>query len=447
MLKFHKAVSGVFIAIFIVLLLAISLTDSIDRSPIEHQEFYSNTLSKLHSLTPTISEGNTWLVGWSKVNATPKQAASLVGYAPRGKYEFVQDSSYIRSLIVGNGEQNIAFLNYELLIIHPYLATSIREAVNQSKLPVDNLYFTATHTHSGIGGYIPGLMGKVAFGGFDQAIVDFLTEQTLKGLQMALADQDTAFINFQVAETDTLVYNRFVREDPVDPFVRQLIFQKKDGRRGTFLSYSAHPTTLARNFMGLSGDYPHYLMQNLEGQIYDFALFAAGTVGSHGPNRPGNQPEDTQAYANALYQQSLKHVKRLTLVNSNRLSFTLFPIELRKPQYRLGKNIKLKPALFNFAFGEINPHFDVVLIGNTLLISSSGEISGVWMAGWEVLAKRHGLNLMVTTFNGSYIGYITPDEYYDYDYHEVSAMNWFGPGNGAYFDTIIQGLIVKNRQY
>ncbi len=445
--KVYKAISAFFIAIMIGLLLALSLTDSIDRSPIEEQEFYKKSLIDLENLSPEISDGSTWLVGWSKINATPPDGAPLVGYAPRGKYEFIQDSSYIRTLVLGNGSYNVAFLSYELLIIHPHMAESIREAVRVAELPIDQLYFTATHTHSGIGGYIPGLMGKIAFGGFDQGIMDFLEQQTLNSLRHAIAEQDTAFINFQLSETDTLIYNRFIREDPVDPYVRQLIFQKNDGKRGTLLTYSAHSTTLASNFMGLSGDYPHYLMEKLEGQIYDFALFAAGTVGSQAPNSSGKQVRDTEIYADAVYQQSIKHVKQLNLIKSHRLGFVSFPFELRASQYRLGKNIRLRPALFEIAFGKVEPYIEAVLIGNTLLINSSGEISGLMMADWEELASKKGLNLMVTTFNGAYIGYITPDAYYDYDYHEVKEMNWFGPGNGHYFDTLFRGIISKNWLY
>ena len=94
-------------------------------------------------------------------------------------------------------------------------------------------------------------------------------------------------------------------------------------------------------------------------------------------------------------------------------------------------------------FGDTNPHFDMVQIGNTLFVSSSGEISGVFMAEWESLANEKGLNLIITCFNGGYIGYITPDEYYNYKLYEVRDMNWFGPYNGAYFDEIVRKLIEK----
>lgn len=441
---FQKALSTFFIVLFILSLIGVLLTKSIDRSDYKTKEYYLETISNLEQIEPHFSEGDSWLVGWSKVNATPREPANLVGYAPRGKYEFVLDSSFVRVLVVGNGVQNIAILNYELLIVHPYLAERIKTSIKNQGLDIDFIYFTATHTHSGIGGYIPGLMGKIAFGGFDESIVEMLEQKTVEGLQSALASQDTAFINYQISETDTLVYNRFIKEDPVDPFIRQLTFQKKSGERAAFLTYSAHPTTLAVKFMGLSGDYPHYLMEKLEDSMYDFALFAAGAVGSQGPARTGNQPEHTEVFAEAVYQQSIKNVKQVSPVSKEKIAYSKLPVALREAQYKLGKNVRLNPWIFESAFGESNAHFDALLLGNTLLLSSSGEVSGVFMKDWEALAKRRGLNLMVTTFNGGYIGYITPDEFYDYDYHEARGMNWYGPYNGAYFNELINGLILKD---
>ncbi|MCH7397700.1 alkaline ceramidase [Belliella sp. DSM 107340] len=440
----QKSLSTIFIAIYVVLLLGVLLTGTIDRSDYKTQNYYLETISKLESLEPEISEGSTWLVGWSKINATPNEPANLVGYAPRGNYDFVLDSSYVRTLVVGNGVKNVAILSYELLIIHPYLADRIKQRIQKENLPIDFTYFSATHTHSGIGGYIPGLMGKIAFGGYDESIVEMLEEKTIQGLHQALSNQDTAALHYQVSATDSLVYNRFVSNDSVDPLLRQLVIEKQNGEKALFLTFSAHPTTLAVKFMGLSGDYPHYLVDKFEEEIYDFALFAAGAVGSQGPSRKGNQPEHTEAFAEEVFSQGCTNISLKDSVDNFKIGYMQLPIALRDAQYKLGKNVRLKPYIFESAFGESKAHFDAVLIGNILLVSSSGEVSGTFMKDWENLAKSRGLNLIVTTFNGGYIGYITPDEYYDYDYHEVRNMNWYGPFNGTYFVELVNGLIKKN---
>ncbi|ERM82502.1 hypothetical protein P872_17915 [Rhodonellum psychrophilum GCM71 = DSM 17998] len=417
----------------------------VDWEDYREKDYYTETMSDLQELQFNSSASDTWMVGWSTINATPEQPTALVGYRPRGNYEFVLDSSYVKTLVLGNGKKNVAILNYELLIVHPYLSKRIQAAIRSENLPIDFVYFTATHTHSGHGGYIPGLMGKLAFGGFDETIVSLLEQKTIVGIKSALATQDTAVLHYQMANADSLVANRFKPEDPTDPFVRQLVFEKRNGQKGTFLTYSAHPTILSSKYMGLSGDYPFYFNKALEQNGYVFSLFAAGTVGSHRPVANGNQPEDVKQYALDLNKKLPNQSEKPKRINKAKILTACLPIELREVHYRLSDNIRLRPWIFNWAFGETNAHFDILVLGNTLLIGSSGEISGVFYDKWEKKAAELGLNLIITSFNGGYIGYITPDKYYQEKYHEVRDMNWFGPYNGAYFDEIIGALIEKQQ--
>ncbi|HYC85987.1 MAG TPA: hypothetical protein VEB86_12235, partial [Chryseosolibacter sp.] len=56
-------------------------------------------------------------------------------------------------------------------------------------------------------------------------------------------------------------------------------------------------------------------------------------------------------------------------------------------------------------------------------------------------ASTFGATVMVTSFNGGYIGYVTPGKYYDLDHHETRLMNWYPPGTGEYVSTCLQKLI------
>ncbi|MEP0713503.1 MAG: neutral/alkaline non-lysosomal ceramidase N-terminal domain-containing protein, partial [Algoriphagus sp.] len=268
-MKTTKVLIWTFVVLLVIGLLTLT---TVDRSPIEDQDFYEETFSRLDETNFSTSQGKAWIAGWSSVNMTPSEPADLVGYAPRGKYEFVQDSSYVKALALSNGQTRVAWLNYELLIVHPALAAQVQEAITEAKLPIDQMIFTATHTHSGMGGYMPGPMGEIAFGGYDQEIVALIVSRSLSALQNAIATQDTVSINYRKADAGGLVANRFVKDGPIDPFVRQLIFTKNSGEKGTFLTYSAHATTMTTKFMGLSGDYPFYLTKELENDGFDFAL-------------------------------------------------------------------------------------------------------------------------------------------------------------------------------
>jgi len=425
------------------LLLGVATLTTVDRSPLEEEDFYKSTFAQLDSSTWSSSSSAHWLGGWATVNVTPAQPAELVGYSPRGPYTFVQDSSHVKALTLSNGKSSIAWLNYELLIVHPQLADQVRAGVQKAGVSVDQLIFTATHTHSGMGGYMPGLVGSLAFGGYDEQVVEQLVTGSVRALQTALASQDTVTITYKKTSVPDLVSNRFVKGGAIDPFVRQVLFQRKDGQKATFLTYSAHATALSSKFMGLSGDYPAFLTQHLEEEEVDFALFAAGTVGSHRPMAEGNTPELVGAYAQAISEKISADTSKITLQGESLLRSSKVAIQLGEPQLRVTTNLRLRPWLFRSLLGEVPAYLDITQVGNILFISSSGELSGVFYEAWDALAKEKGLELVVTVFNGSYIGYITPDELYDAQFHEVREMNWFGPGNGQYFDRLIQEVIRK----
>lgn len=440
-MKILRVLLGIILVMLIVVLATLT---KVDRSPISEQDFYAETFQRLSQTNLTASQGGAWLAGWSKSNMTPDQPVDLVGYAPRGDYEFVLDSSYVKAMTVTNGKTRVAWLNYELLIVHPSLAAQVQHALDEKQIPVDQVIFTATHTHSGMGGYMPGPIGQLAFGGYDQTVVDLMVSASISALQNSIGTEDTVSITFRKLNAGNLIANRFVENGPIDPFVRQLIFQKVTGEKGTLLTYSAHATTLPTKFMGLSGDYPFYLTKNLESRGFEFAMYAAGTVGSHGPLPPGNTPNMAKKYAHDL-DSTMGHQPAVdsAVINNPVVKTAALPIALRDPQLRVSDNIRLRPWLFDYLLGKTNAHLDITQIGSVLLISSSGELSGVFMRKWDKLAQQNGLNLIITTFNGGYVGYITPDELYDRHFHEVREMNWYGPGNGQYFDELITRVIEK----
>ncbi len=443
--KFHKTFKIFAWILGVILFLIMTTLTRVDRRDYQTMEYYQTTMTQLDSLASNSSTGEFWMAGWSKQNTTPDTPAQLMGYKPRGEFGFVQDSSYIRALLIGNGKATVAFLNYEMMIVHPHFYKRILEAVATENLPVDFVYFTATHTHSGLGGYIPGVLGEVAFGGYDDKLVNQIVDNSIIALQKSLVEMDTVSLSFGLSDAGDYVENRLVSTDPVDPFIRKITLTKKRGGQAQLLTFGAHPTIINSKFMGLSGDYPHYLSAALESGALDIALFAAGTVGSHRPIISGNTIEHAISYGEILAERSKTDVKSFE-IDPGALTYYSFPLHLRKAHFRISENIRIRPWIFNSIMGDTNAHFDVVQFGSLLIINSSGEISGLFMEEWETYAAEKGLQLLVTSFNGGYIGYITPDEYYDRPLYEVRDMNWYGPQNGAYFDAIIRKIVDKSEE-
>ncbi len=181
----------------VLILIGVVTITTVDRSPIAEQEFYQETFEQLEKTPWQGSEGQVWLAGWGKANVTPDKPVDLVGYAPRGPYEFVQDSSFVKAITLTNGKSSVSWLNFELLIVHPALAKAVEAGVKNAGLETDQLIFTATHTHSGMGGYMPGPMGELAFGGYDQKVVDMMVEKSIAALQAAKANQDTVSLRYR----------------------------------------------------------------------------------------------------------------------------------------------------------------------------------------------------------------------------------------------------------
>ena len=75
------------------------------------------------------------------------------------------------------------------------------------------------------------------------------------------------------------------------------------------------------------------------------------------------------------------------------------------------------------------------------MLGTPCDFSGELMPPIDSAASRVGLRVMVTSFNGAYIGYITLDKHYDIDHYETRVMNWYGPGNGAYLSECLMEMI------
>lgn len=431
------------LTLLVLVTLAALLVAPNDATPFMQSDHFYAMQEELDALSLQGSRGDAWYAGWALSEFEPHRPLNLVGQKRRGPYQFIHDTPQIRALTLANGEHRVAWLSYEVLFVSPLLAKRIRSAVEAAQLPLDHLVFTATHTHSGMGGFADQHLGQLVFGKLDEELVDQLVESSVALLQQAWESESQVTLSFRRLMTEDLVENRLVANDPVDPFLRQLIFQRSDGTRATLITFSAHPTILSHSFMGLSGDYPRALLNRLEAESYQFALFAPSTPGSHRPKAEGEEPGQVELYAEQLAALLRDNVNPPRPLSTPSILSATLPLPIRTPHIRISSNWRLHPWIYRFLNGESAPFFDVLLLDQLLFISTSAEVSGVFVSEWESLAQSQGLSLMLSAFNGEYMGYITPDRYYNSlkNRDEVGVMNWFGPENGAYFDWIIRELI------
>ncbi len=75
------------------------------------------------------------------------------------------------------------------------------------------------------------------------------------------------------------------------------------------------------------------------------------------------------------------------------------------------------------------------------MLGTPCDFSGELTPAIDVVANQRGLRTMVTSFNGTYIGYITLDKHYDVNHYETRLMNWYGPGNGSYLSECLIDML------
>lgn len=427
--------------------LAFLLIVPVDWTPYQETSYYAQTKHSLDSVSKVLeqqTQTDTVKIGWAKANITPPTAVPLTAYGQRGPYKNVHDSVWVRAIVFTNQYRTIVFVTYDLWIVHPHLAKVIQDSLSQSGLPLDGIYFSATHTHNGYGGWAPGLAGQLIAGEYDEDVVSLICSKTLEAVSAAYNHAAITQLGFSRYNASSLVRNRLIENGNTDPWLRVFKMRQMPSNATALLcTFSAHSTFISSREKTLATDYAGPLLQALEKiDSIDFSAYAAGTVGSHSPVKEGEFTyEKLDQYAGNLAniiksgEDSVRTQIKLTL------KYAELPVGVRTPHIRIADNWRLRPWLFEALMGKQHPYINILRVGNIVLLGLPCELSGEFYPRFTKVCKERNLRLIITTFNGNYLGYVTPDEYYALKKYETRDMNWFGPYNGAYFTELIQGIL------
>jgi neutral ceramidase len=198
--------------------------------------------------------------------------------------------------------------------------------------------------------------------------------------------------------------------------------------------------------MQLSRDYNGILVDKLERENgLEQAVFMAGCVGSMGPEEPKTLNDWQQAaYLADGLEDKIDDALTVNkpLINKG-LRIETIPLSMREPQWRIAENWCLRHWVWTWLYGDYASEVKAMRLGDILMVGLPCDFSGELMQPLEDYAKSKGKILIITSFNGGYVGYITKDSHYNLNKYETRVMNWFGPQNGAYFSEIIEKLVDK----
>jgi hypothetical protein len=436
--KVWRIAGGVIVVILATVLL---FFQRVDRRPYTEKTYFQQAQELIEvaygRYQPT--QGAPLKVGWSRMNITPEEPAHLMGYGWKGDYEKVHDSLWVRTLVLQLDTLVVGIVTYDLMLTPPDVAQRIRDTL--ASLSIDHVYFSAIHTHNGYGGWVKGLGREIIAGRYQDHLVQQLVDQTTTSLIQAYQQVLPAHVGYAEINLDSLVSNRLVKGGKVEPYLRALFFQREDSSLGVFNSFSAHATFVDHKSKQLSADYPGELVRQLEqNPSVDFALFAAGAVGSHSPHQP--KPfsfQNLQDYTRHLTTPLLRAMDQITYDSVTQLGFNEIALPLGEPQLRLTENWRVRPFWFRKIMGNLSPSITFLQIGDITLVGTPGDFSGLLYD--EINTDNRPV--VVTSFNGEYIGYIIPSGYYQLNHRETRSINWFGPYTGDY----VTNTINQNLQY
>lgn len=426
----------------VIVLVTILSISTIDRS-INYEVLLDTMNARIEAVDeePIASTGG-FTVGFAKVNLTPQEPRATAGYSKRiGKlYESVHDSIFVRSLVVDNGVQRVAIVSADLLIIPPTVTALLKEQLPEVNFTLDNTYMGATHSHNSIGNWATGATSFI-YGMYEDSVVQFIADKIKASILQASQNMLPATANIDSVAIPDGVRNRINDDGPVDPMLRMVRIERSDSTKLLITSYTAHATCLFSRDLELSGDYPGKLMQILESQGYDFAMFMAGSVGSHKPKAP----EGGWECVDWMAEKIAENVKIATFqpMKSNVLEMHRVPLALSEPQPKVLQEWRLNPGLFKIAFGDFPSYITALRFGDVVMLGTPCDFSGEFNFALDSLAASAGVFPIVTSFNGGYIGYVTPEKYYDIDHYETQLMNWYGPGNGEYIKETLETLLLS----
>ncbi len=426
------------------------------KSGFEDKSYYKKAIAAIERYRECSSHSSNigWLkAGWSSRPITPPTGTPLAGFGDRkGKPSTgVHDEIFVKALVVSDGTDTAVIVGADMLIIPENVAELVRTRVSkQTTLTANEILFNASHNHSGPGGFAPGFASKAFNGPYDPNIPDFLARAFTEAIVEAYRLLEPAKVTHGGLDAPEYIRNRTRRDGLVDGEISYMLVEQKDGDRCFVVSYSAHPTILGANNMKFTGEYPGFLVRRITERTGAEAIYLGGAVGSMSPRPPeGENPFDRcRAMGEALADKVLEAtVDAKPFKDKVDVASIGFIVQLPPFQLRLSKNWRVSKFLFPILGIDADGWMHAVRIGDIALVGTPADYCGEISIDLKSRIQNRVGDLWVLSFNGDYVGYISPDKYY-YDKdenggygYERGVMSWIGPDQEAFTVSLITRMI------
>jgi len=426
-------------------------TSSVETTPYFEADYYQKTLARLDSIkaVSTTSKGEPIQAGFAKVSITPGLNNAEDNYA-EGKFIHVplagfggregkpatgiHDSIFVKAAALKIGNETVIFVGADLLIMPPNVVDSVTILLSKKGIQREQVFYSATHTHSSVGAWGTGYVGELFAGKENPAIEKWLVLRISEVVLSAVEDLRPARIGTGNFSVGGYTKNRLIGKSGNKNNDFSFITLEQIGHKKAIIgSYSAHATTLGDDNFDVSADYPGYWSRKIEETSADYALFFAGSVGSQSPVGEGKAFERAKFIGEALADSLNTYLPDAVMKDT--VTFSSLSLKMQLPEYNIRittkRNLATSLTKKMLPLSE-NAYLQAVRIGNMIWITTPCDFSGEYALQLKNSLAAYGFQANVTSFNGSYVGYIVPGRYFYLDEYEPKLMGWFGPNMGEY---------------
>lgn len=449
---------GIILGIIVIVLASafFILTDPVDLTPLYETAYYKKSnelLEQLKKNMPTVQDSLE--AGFSKVSITPGlnnstddfragkfNTVPLAGFGARkGKGATgIHDSIFVKAVALKVGAKKIVFVGADLLIMPPNIIDTVAILLKEKGIEREQVYFSASHTHSSVGAWGPGFLAEQFSGKENPNMQKWLAQQITKAVTDASKDLKPAQLGYGIFKAGSWTRNRLIGDAGIknDDFA-YIYLVRNDGKKAVVGSFSAHSTTMGAGNMEISADYPGYWQRKMEATSVNFAVFIAGSVGSQSPAAEGKGFEKPRVIGEALADSLNKYLPKTAMSKSLKLSPVSVKLPIPEFHIRISKNRGLSSSVSDkLMITPQNPYIQAFRLGQMVWISAPADFSGEYAVQIKNNLLSKGFLANVSSFNGSYLGYIIPGRYFFMDQYESQTMGWFGPNMGEYTMDVIR---------
>ena len=225
--------------------------------------------------THNLWDNNDFLVGAGIYDITgPAAELGMMGFSDHEqKTTGIHTRLYSRAFIIGDSDKRVVYVSAELLFITPPLSLGVLEKLQQTYGELytkDNVMLTATHTHSGPGGYCGYALYDFAIGGFDNQNYNAIVNGIYQSIVRAHNSLAPGRIKINQGDLDGVSMNRsedaYNENDDYDDYEdnidkKMLLLRLEDmysNEIGMINWFAVHPTNIGNKNKLISSDNKGY---------------------------------------------------------------------------------------------------------------------------------------------------------------------------------------------